>query len=190
MFRTSFRISVLAGLLLTLEFPAGAQEIVHALTGTVSAIDPSHKNITVFQDGGSKRTFKVMSSSKTRISFDKRIEDESTSASQFQKRGAYVILFYFGLDEHRTAVALKDLGQGPFSSITGKVTGWDGHNHTLVVTDKDGHSHSFAIGGETVSETYRGAVNGSDSHPDRGDHVRVVSATRNGTPTALFIRAL
>ena len=187
MLRTSMRIGVLAGILSTLGNPAVSQQIVHALTGTVSAIDPSHKSITVFRDGGSKSTFKVMSSSKTHISFDKTIEDEATSAQQFQKQGAYVVLFYFGIDENRTAVALKNLGQGPFSSARGTVISWDGHNRKLVVAGKDGKTHSFTVDGQSVAETYSGAVNGSDFHPGSGDHVRVVSSIKNGTPTALFI---
>ena len=119
MLKTFLRISILAGFLIMLEHPAAAQEIVHALTGTVSAIDPSQKTITVFQDGSSKTTFRVMSSSKARISFNKTIRDESASAEQFKKNGAYVILFYFGMDQNRTAVALKNLGQGPFFSTKG-----------------------------------------------------------------------
>lgn len=187
MLKTSLRISVLAGFLIVMGMPAVAQEMVHALTGTVSAIDPSHKNITVFRDGGSQITFKVMSSSKTRISFDKRIEDEATSAQQFQKQGAYVILFYFGINENRTAVALKNLGQGPFSSATGTVSSWDDHTHKLSITGKDGKTHSFIVDDQSVAETYSGAVNGSDFQADKGDHVRVVSTLKNGTPTALFI---
>jgi hypothetical protein len=190
MLKTSLHISILAGFLIMLGLPAAAQEIVHALTGTVSAIDPSHKSITLLRDGGSSITFNVMSSSKTRIRFDKRIEDEATSAQQFHTQGAYVILFYFGLDPNRTAVALKNLGQGPFSSTMGTVTSWDDHNHKLVVAGKDGKTHSFTVDAQSVAETYGGAVNGSDFDPDRGDHVRVISTMNNGTPTALFINTV
>jgi hypothetical protein len=189
MLKISMRIIVLAGFLIVLENSAVAQQIVHALTGTVSAIDPSQKSITVLQDGGSKSTFKLMSSSKTRIAFDKMIKDEATSAQQFQKQGAYVILFYFGIDQNRTAVAVKNLGQGPFAVTTGNVTRWDGKNHKLIVRGKDGKARSFSVDGQSVAETSSGAVNGSDFHPDKGDHVRVVSFLKDGTPTALFIRA-
>lgn len=187
MLKAFLRISVLAGFLITLEHSVMAQEIVHALTGTVSAIDPADKTITVLQDGGSTGTFKVSSSSKTRISFDKDVQEQSTSAPQFQKKGAYVILFYFGMDQNRTAVALKNMGQGPFSSTTGTVKSWDGHKGQLIVSAKDGKAHSYTVTNASVAETYSGAVNGSDFRAEKGDHVRVVSSTINGTPTALFI---
>jgi hypothetical protein len=37
-----------------------AQEVVHALTGTVSSVDPTSKTITMFLDSGSQGTFKDM----------------------------------------------------------------------------------------------------------------------------------
>ena len=129
-----------------------------------------------------------MSSSNARIAFDKKIADEVTAAKEFQKKGAYVVLFYFGTEENRTAVALKSLGNGPFSSTTGEVTEWSGHNHKLSVRDKDGAIHSFLIDPQTVAETYLGAVNSSKVDLDKGEQVRLVSSLKNGTPTVLFIR--
>lgn len=183
-------VGIVAGALLGFGHAAIAQEMVHALTGTVSAIDHSSNTITLFQDTGSKSTFNVSSSPSTRISFDKRIEEQATAANHFQKQGSYVILFYYGMDPNRTAVAVKALGQGPFSSTKGEVADWNDHNNTLVVNGQDGKKHSFKVLTKTVVETYAGAVNGSEFHPDKGDHVRVVSATRNGSPIALFVRTM
>jgi hypothetical protein len=184
-------IHLSVGMLLAIAIPAIAQEMVHATTGTVSAVDPAHKTITLFQDGGSKSTFNVKTPGKTRISFDKEVEDKTTPANEFRKQGSYVILFYYGMDPNRTAVALKDLGQGPFSSTTGEVKSWDGHRNTLVVTGKDEKTHSFKVQPATVAETYAGAVDGSDFRVEKGDHVRIVSnSVKNGSPTALFIRMM
>lgn len=183
------RSFVLAGSLFAIAFSAAAQEIVHALTGTVSGIDPVNKTITVFQDG-SKIAFKVMTAGRTRISFKKEIEDSSIPANKFQKRGSFVVVFYYGMDQNRTAVALKDLGQGPFSSTKGKVADWDKHTHTLVISGPDGIKQSFNVEPATVAETYAGAVHGSEFHAENGDHVRVVSAMKNGNPIALFVTTM
>jgi hypothetical protein len=186
MIRKCLGISVFVGLLF-LSHEVRAQEIVHALCGTVNSIN-ADKTITLFQDNGSRANFKVMSSSGTRIAFDKKIAHEVTAARDFQKRGAYVILFYFGGEENRTFVALKNLGAGPFSATTGEVTKWNGHDHTISVTDKDGNERSFKIDAQTIAETYLGAVDGSKVDMDKGERVRVVSSVKNGTPTALFVR--
>jgi hypothetical protein len=182
------RILVLVGSLFAITLPTAAQEIVHALIGTVSGIDPSNKTITVFQNG-TRSTFRAMTSSKTQISFSKRFAEASIPATLFQKQGSCVVVFYYGMDQNRTAVALKDLGQGPFSSTIGKVSGWDGHTHTLFVTGPDG-KHSFKEDSDTVAETYAGAVGGADFHAESGEYVRVVSAMKNGSPTALFVTTM
>lgn len=189
MLRTLLHNCVLAGFLIVIGRPAMAQEIVHALTGTVSAINPTQKSITLLQDGGSETTYKVMASAKTRVAFDKRIEGEVTAANQFEKQGAYVVLFYFGMDQNKTAVAVKNLGAGPFSSTTGTVTSWEGRGHKLVVAGNDGKAHSFDVDGQSVAETYNGAASGYEFHPNKGDRVRVVSTMKNDTATAVFIGA-
>ena len=165
-----------------------AQQIVHALCGTVSSINTANQTITLFQDSGSPATFRVMASSGVRIAFDKKIADEVTAAKEFQKKGAYVVLFYFGTDDNRTAVALKSLGKGPFSSTTGEVIDWSGRNHKLSLRDKDGAIHSFLIDPKAVAETYLGVVNGSKVDLDKGERVRLVSSLNDGTSTVLFIR--
>ena len=165
-----------------------AQEIVHALCGTVSSINTANQTITLFQDSGSPATFRVMASSGVRIAFDKKIANDVTAAREFQKKGAYVVLFYFGTDDNRTAVALKSLGTGPFSSTTGEVIDWNGHSHKLSVRDKDGAMHSFVIDAQTVAETYMGVVNGSKLDLDRGERVRLVSSSSGDKSTVLFIR--
>lgn len=185
--KTSLCMCVLAGSLFSVSNSASSQQIVHALTGTVSSIDSASKTITLFQDNGSRETYDVMSA-KARLAFDKKVEADSTEAKTFEKSGAYVILFYFGTDENRTAVAVKSLGKGPFSSTTGEVTNWNDHQNTISVKGTDGKVQSFKVDDQTVAETYTGVVNGSKFDVDKGDQVRIVSTLRDGQPIVLFIR--
>ena len=188
MMKRFLSMCVLGSSLVVLAPNLAAQEIVHALCGTVSSINSADKTITLFEDSGSPASFALMYSPDTRIAFDKKIAGEVTAAKEFQEKGAYVILFYFGNEQNRTAVALKSLGAGPFSSTTGEVTEWDGHNHRLSVRGTDGAIHTFTIDPQTVAETYLGAVNGSKFDADKGESLRLVSSVKNGTPTVLFIR--
>lgn len=180
--------SMLVVSLLCLPAQAPCQEIVHAMAGTVSSIDPSGKTLTLFQDSGSPATFSINPSQSKRVSFDKKVAGEVTPAKGFQKQGAYVILFYYGLDANRTAFAVKNLGTGPFTSATGEVTDWNGHTQTISVRGKDGAVHSFKFDPQTVAETYQGAVDGSRFDVNKGEQVRLVASAKNGTPTVLFIR--
>ena len=181
---------VCAGCLISAPVLLPAQQIIHALTGTVSAIDPAAKTITVFQDTGSAGVYQQWTDSKTRIAFDKHVQAASTAASQFDKQGAYVIVFYFGGDSDRTAVALKSLGAGPFQSTQGTVTHYDGRAHAITVQDESGKTQTFKIDDKTVAETMMGVTDGSGYHADKGDHVRIVSSIGEGDPIALFVRDL
>jgi uncharacterized protein (DUF1684 family) len=176
-----------AGFCFAFSLPTSAQEVIHALTGTVSAINSAQKTITVYEDNGSRGVFQDMANPKTRVAFDKRIAAESTSAAVFDKSGAYVIVFYYGDADNPTAVALKSLGAGPFTSTMGTVTHYDGHGHTLTVQDKSGAAQSFRISDSTIGEGSAGVVGGLKLSLEQGDRVRVVSTVVDGSPTALFV---
>ena len=69
---------VIAGGLIAFPAQSNAQEMIHALTGTVSSIDTANKMITVLQDNGKTGDFQLMSNPKTRISFDKKVQADSS----------------------------------------------------------------------------------------------------------------
>lgn len=179
---------VFALCLVSLAVAARAQQVVHALTGTVSSIDNASKTMIVFQDNGSQGEFKNIAGGKAHVVFDKKIAVESTPADDFNKKGAYVIVFYFGDNDDRTAVALKNLGAGPFSSTEGSVVKLDGKAHLIEVKDGSGTVQSFKITDQTVAEGYMGVVEGYKFQAQKGDQVRVVASTESGSPVALFMR--
>lgn len=185
--RTLMALAVVA----CLGFSAGvlrAQSVVHALTGTVSDVDPSDKTLTLYLDGGSEGTFKDMTEARPSLSVDKHILAEITPVDASKKKGAYVIVFYVGARDMRAAVALRSLGSGPFTAADGTVTQFESREHTISVEDKSGAVQSFRITGETVAEGNFGAIDGLKFQTQKGDHVRVVGTTENGSLTALFIR--
>lgn len=183
-------VCMLAGFVVLLPATLASQEVIHALTGTISAINPSGKTITVFQDVGSRAVFDDMVNHKTAIAFDKKIAAESTAAAAFDKQGAYAIIFYYGDGDDRTVVAVKNLGAGPFSSTTGAVTKMDSHAHTITVKDSAGAEHTYRIDAESVAEGYAGAIPGLKFQAQTGDQVRVVSSGQGGVQVALFLRQM
>jgi hypothetical protein len=167
-----------------------AQEVVHALTGTVGAINSVTKTMTVFQDNGSQGLFADVSGPKLRFAFDKKIEAESTPADTFNTKGAYAIVFYVGEADSRTVVAVKSLGAGPFTSTVGTVRKMDGRDRSISIEDQSGKLQTFKIDDHTIAEGAFGAEEGMKFHADKGDQVRVVSSKVDGTPTALFLREM
>jgi hypothetical protein len=169
---------------------AAAQEVVHALAGTVNDINPSAKTITVFTADGSGGTFKDLANPNTRVDFDKRIRAGSTEINTFDKKGAYAIVFYFGNENARTAVAVRNLGPGPFSESKGTVTKFDGRAHLLSIREDSGKVDSFNISADTVAETGLGAVDGYKFQPQKDEQVQVISSMVNGSATVLFVHAM
>ena len=162
-----------------------AQEVVHALTGTVSSIDPVDKSITVFLDGGSEGVFKDITNAKTSLSFDKKLHSDATAADAFTTKGAYAIIYYFGGTGTRTVVAVRSLGTGPFMAAQGTVAKYE--SHAISVEDKSGTVQTFKINADTVAESYAGAVGGMKFQVQKDDHVRVVGTSQNGSLVALFV---
>jgi len=167
-----------------------AQEVVHALSGTISAVNPADKTITVTTDDGSDGTFKDMTDTKTRLEFDKGLRAGSTPAAAFKDTQGRVVIFYFGEGEIRTAVALRDLGPGPFNVATGSIVSFDKRVHSFSIKDTDGTTQSFKIAPSSIADVGSGATEGLKFEAAKGVQVRVVSSSVNGTPTAMFVVVL
>jgi hypothetical protein len=185
-----FKTLTLVGCILSVAAAATAQEVVHALTGTVRSIDPAGRTITIFTDNGSEGLFKDLTNPRLKVDFDKKLRADTSTVDTFKGQGAYVIVFYFGDGDVRTAVSLRNLGSGPFTNDLGTVVRLDGREHVLIIKTKSGLDKSFKIAADTVAETDVGVVNGFKFQPQKDDQVKVVASTVNGAPTALFVRAM
>jgi hypothetical protein len=165
---------------------ATAQEVVHALTGTVTSMDPG-KTIEVDTDDGADVDFRDLTKSNIPLEFDKVLSAQATSADRFNTKGTHVIVYYFGEGDQRTAVALQGLAPGQLKRTIGTVAKFDKHQHLLTVESTPGGVQLFHIEPTTVVETSVGAVEGRKFDPQKGDQVRVTAAAGQGTATALFI---
>jgi hypothetical protein len=167
---------------------ASSQEVVHALTGTVSSINSASKTITVFQDNGKTGVFDDAAAGKVRIAFDKKLAQQTTEVASFTNQGAYAIVFYYGFIDHPIVVAIKPLGKGPFASTEGTLESFNGRDHSVSIADSTGAVKTFKLTADSVAEGNLGAVEASRLQARKGDHVRVVSQDVDGSPTALFIK--
>jgi hypothetical protein len=166
---------------------AGAQEVIHAMTGTVRSIDSTQKTFTLFRDSGSLITFKDKTGSKTQIANDEKIFSDAAAAGASDKKDAYVIVFYYGMTDNPTAVAVRALGKGPFTATVGTVTNFSEKARSLTVKDESGSIHNYKISADTVAESDFGVVEGYKIHAEKGGHIRVVGEVTNDSPTALFL---
>jgi Cu/Ag efflux protein CusF len=190
MLRKLGKISLLAGFALFFSWAAAAQEVIHALSGTVTAMDAVTKTITIATDDGSEGLFNDLPDPKMSLEFDSNLRRNSTIISKFNKTGERVILYYFGYSGVRTVVALQSLGVGPFTLTTGTVVDFNSESRTIAIKDASGQVKSFLISSDLVAETSVGATARAKYQPDKGNRVQIVSEMMNGAESALFINTL
>ncbi len=168
---------------------AGAQMIVHAVSGTVKTINPATKTIDVTVDSGDTSEFKLAPNAKVTLDFDNTLRSDATAANKFQKVGDYAVVYYYGYDDDRTAVAIKDLGAGPFQKIEGTVVNFDKHSRTMTVKDDAGKTETFVLGPHLVVDLGMSVASGRSYDPHKGYSVRVTYSNEGGKNTAVFVRS-
>jgi len=165
-----------------------AQQVVHALVGTVTHIDPSAKTITVTTADGSQTVFKDLTNKKADLSFSKELREQATAADTFAKSGSKAIVFYCGDGNAQTAVALEALEQGTLSKTSGVVVKMDRHKHLLTIQSGTAIT-PFEITPKTVADTSMGVTEAIKFDPQEGEQVQVTAVSSNGSKTAVFIGA-
>jgi hypothetical protein len=189
--RTGFlHVCLLTGALSSTAVAAGAQQIVHALTGKVTAVYPATKTIEIDTDDGSAGVFDVLTQTNVSLSFEKSVKAMTVPASAFTKADCEVVVFFYGLDDSRTVVAVEDLGPGPLLTDLGTVLRLDKHAHLITIKADTGEEKTYHIDAKTLADSMSGVMEGLKFSPDKGTKVRITASAENGESTALFIRAL
>jgi hypothetical protein len=167
---------------------AEAQWVIHALGGTVQSVGAARKTMTLRTDDGSSGEFKFPQAANVSVSFDKDVRAETMDADKESGIGHQVILFFFGADEVRTAIAVQDLGSGPFVKVTGTVVSFDKHDRTLTMRTPAGGQQTFVVSDKTVVDTADGVEPGRKFHASKGDHLRLLAEPKGGQQQAMLIR--
>lgn len=182
-----WRVCLVAALCSLAASVAIAQQRVHALSGTVTAIHPKIAMISIEMEDGSSMHFHWLKQSDGPVEFDKNVSADATAADKFATNAAHVIVYYFGEGDVRTAVALRDLGSGPIEKKSGAVVKFNRHEHLLTIKNSSGAQESFHIDPKTVTDTATGVAENFKFDFSKGDPVRVTAAMVNGSGTALLI---
>lgn len=168
---------------------AGAQMVVHAVSGMVKVVNNDSKTMILTEDNGDVSIFKLPSDAKVTLDFDKALLSDSVEASKFGHVGNYVVVYYYGYDNDRTAVAVKDLGTGPFQKFEGTVMSFDKHTRTMAAKDDGGKSETFALDEHLIVDSGVTVASGRGYDPHKGYHVIVTYSQTGDKNSAVFIRS-
>lgn len=165
-----------------------AQEIVHAMAGTIARIDPANSSITLQLPDKKTVSFDFKPHLSAPISFDKTLRDEAAMASGLPKEANHVIVYYYGLSP-AIAVSVKDLGK-EIAAITGTIVGISETNRAITVQSETGRGETCNVSDQTTVETAYGAVDGTKYSPRKGEKVNAVCNYEAGKEVAQFIQPL
>lgn len=166
---------------------AVAQEIVHALSGTVESVNPKIKMTEINTDNGTSGHFEWLKKTDTAINFDKSVKADATDAEKFTTKGAHVIVYFVGDGEIRTIIAVRNLGSEPLQKTSGTVVKFNRHDRLLTIKTGAGAEQTFHIDPKTVGDTTTGVTQDLKFEFAKGDQVRVTFVPGNGGQTALLI---
>jgi hypothetical protein len=163
---------------------ASAQMIVHAVSGSVKAVTPA--SISVVSDNSdAPNQFNLGMPANVRLNFDSDLRAGSVDPGKFEKVGDFALVYYIGYGNDRTAVAVKDLGSGPFTKTQGTVVDYDKHSRKLTLKDESGKEVSLILDEHLVVDTDTGVDSGRKFSPHKGDRVRVTYSA--GTPATVAL---
>jgi hypothetical protein len=165
-----------------------AQEIVHAMVGTVTEVDPTTSSITLQLSDRASASFDFKPNLSAPVSFNKILREEPETASKLPTMATHVIVYYYGLSPV-IAVAVKELGN-KVESITGTITNTNEAGRFMTIQSETGQLATCSVSNETTVETPYGAVDGTKYSPQKGDKVSAVCNDEDGKELAQFIHPL
>jgi hypothetical protein len=164
---------------------AWGQMIVYAMTGTIRSVTTTELIAT---SDGQAVSFVVEPKSHPSFSFNKELREDSTPIADFHKSDTFAVIYYYGGSPDRTAVAVKDLGAGPFARTTGTVSHFDRHTRHLTIRTADGKTQDVIVGENAVVDSGMNVEPGRKADPSNGSLVRATTVQKNDAPTVVFLR--
>lgn len=166
---------------------ARAQCLVHATSGTVTAIHPKIQMTSAATDDGTPGAFEWLSKVGGTANFDKSVSVDATPVEKFTAMGAQTIVYYCGIGNVRTIVALRDLGTTPLIKTLGIVLKFDRKARQLTIMNLSAATEIFQLDAKTVGDTSEGVASNFKYDYIKNEQVRVLATQSNGVENAILI---
>lgn len=166
------------------------QMVVHAVSGTVTAVSPQTQTVELATDTNNTSLFRMPQGGSPSLEFEPDLRADTIAPSKFAHIGDYAVVYFYGYGDQRTAVAMKDLGPGPFHKVDATVTAFDKHTRTVALKDDAGKPLDLKLDEHLVVDTDESVDSGRKYTPHKGDRVRVTYTAANGGNDAVFYHFL
>jgi Cu/Ag efflux protein CusF len=176
-------IMLIGAFALTTSLSAAAQDVAHAVGGTVKKIDAGTKTVIVKSEDGTEHTFHYAKD--VTVHGAKDTEKGTTDAVSGLKEGSKVAVHYTTVAGKDTAHEIDNIGDDGLKATEGTVSHVDKGAKTIAVKTADGGEETFHLTDRAAKDTGKDVAEGAE----KSAKVTVYYTEKAGTKTAHFIKS-
>jgi hypothetical protein len=150
----------LLAVLLLVSGICAAQDVVHAVHGTITKVDSASKTIAVKTADGTEHTIKFVD--KTTIHGAEATADAAKDSFHGLKEGSEVVAHYTVKGTEKTAVEVDKVGKDGMKATEGTVTEIDRGTKVVAVKTADGTVETFKMSDHAVADAGKDIGKGTE----------------------------
>jgi hypothetical protein len=166
-------LAMVGGLALATSLSLAAQDVVHAVDGTVKKVDAGTKTVVVDTKDGTEHTFHYAS-------------DVTVDGAKDTKKGAVDAAHYTVSGGKETAHEIDKIGDDGLKATDGTVSHIDRGAKTIAVKTADGSEETFHLTDRAAKDTGKDVAAGAD----KSAKVTVYYTEKAGVKTAHFVKSV
>jgi hypothetical protein len=179
MFKT---LALVGAFALTTSLSLVAQDVVHAVDGTVKKVDSGTKTLVVETKDGTEHTFHY--TGKVAVDGAKDTAHGTVDAAHGVAEGSKVAVHYTSVGGKDTVHEIDKIGDDGLKTTDGTVSHIDRGAKTIAVKTADGSEQTFHLTDRAAKDTGKDIAEGTD----KSAKVTVYYTEKAGTKTAHFIK--
>ena len=177
-------LALVGAFALTTSLSLAAQDVAHAVDGTVKKVDAETKTLVVDTKDGTEHTFHYTSD--VAVDGAKDTEKGTVDAAHGVKEGSKVAVHYTVSGGKETAHEIDKIGDDGLKATDGTVSHIDKGAKTIAVKTKDGTEQTFHLTDRAAKDTGKDVGAGVD----KSAKVTVYYTEKAGVKTAHFVKTI
>jgi Cu/Ag efflux protein CusF len=178
------KLALISAFALTTSLTLAAQDVVHAVEGTVKKVDAGTKTVIVKSEDGTEHTFHYAKN--VTVDGAKDTDAGAKDAMSGLKEGSKVAVHYTVIGGKDTAHEIDNIGDDGLKTTEGTVSHVDRGAKTIAVKTADGTVETFHFTDRAAKDTGKDVAEGAD----KSAKVTVYYTEKAGTKTAHFVKQI
>jgi hypothetical protein len=177
-------LAMVSALALATSLSLAAQDVVHAVDGTVKKVDAGTKTLVVDAKDGTEHTFHYASD--VTVDGAKDTKKGTVDAAHGVEEGSKVAVHYTVDGGKETAHEIDKIGDDGLKATDGTVSHIDRGAKTIAVKTADGSEQTFRMTDRAAKDTGKDIAEGTD----KSAKVTVYYTEKAGVKTAHFVKSI